>query len=204
LVFFLTVGKEIMFRFAVGACGKFGAQAKEKALAWLKEALREMGAGAKTSAGYGYFSESELVAPAPQKIEQIATPSQRREPSEKRRDRPSSGRNKQHTDSSRPLRPEQVKADAEAQKKAAKMLKQTEKDKSSQAQQTAYDSNATEPKAQVEQAADGSWLVILPKLPQHKFPLKIKTQFSKAAVGAKIRVRVIVDKKGNVTRADEL
>lgn len=55
-VFFLTVGKETVFRFAVGGRGKDGALVKDKARAWLEEALREMGAGAKTSAGYGYFS----------------------------------------------------------------------------------------------------------------------------------------------------
>jgi CRISPR-associated protein Cmr6 len=59
-IFFLTVGKETLFRFAIGGRGKNGDDAKTLAKAWLEEALREMGAGAKTSAGYGYFSSLTL------------------------------------------------------------------------------------------------------------------------------------------------
>lgn len=48
-VFFLTLGANNKFWFAVG-----GAE-KEIAAEWLREALVDLGAGAKTSAGYGYW-----------------------------------------------------------------------------------------------------------------------------------------------------
>ncbi len=74
-VFFLTVGKETVFRFAVGGRGKDGEAAKVKAHDWLKEALREMGAGAKTSAGYGCFSSvtSQEVEVVKQRSAQMAS-----------------------------------------------------------------------------------------------------------------------------------
>jgi CRISPR/Cas system CSM-associated protein Csm3 (group 7 of RAMP superfamily) len=103
-------------------------------------------------------------------------------------------------------RPEDLKAAAEAQKEAQKLLRKIEKEKASSAteRQTAYTNNATEPKATVAQAEDGAWQVILPKLPQHRFVLKTKQQFSKAIAGGRIRVRVVVDGKGNIVRAEEL
>lgn len=103
-------------------------------------------------------------------------------------------------------RPEDLKAAAEAQKEAERLLRQAEKEKQVQVaqQQSIYQNNATEPKAQVEQAADGSWMVVLPKLPDQRFTLNRKPQYSKAVAGAKIRVRVVVDKNDRILRAEEL
>jgi CRISPR-associated protein Cmr6 len=49
-VFFLTLGAKSKFLFAVG-----GAE-QERVAAWLVKALADMGVGAKTSAGYGYWN----------------------------------------------------------------------------------------------------------------------------------------------------
>lgn len=54
-VFFLTVGDKTKFLFAVGGRGAQAEEAKRQAVKWLKEALTELGVGAKTSAGYGYL-----------------------------------------------------------------------------------------------------------------------------------------------------
>lgn len=57
-VFFLTVPEKTLFRFAVGWQGVPNATAHDLAVKWLQAGLRELGAGAKTNAGYGYW---ELV-----------------------------------------------------------------------------------------------------------------------------------------------
>lgn len=62
-VFFLTLNKDSRFLFAVSA-KNFGKPAKDSdaqaayqlAAKWLQAALQEMGAGAKTSAGYGFWN----------------------------------------------------------------------------------------------------------------------------------------------------
>jgi CRISPR-associated protein Cmr6 len=57
-VYFLTVAPSTEFRFAVGWRGVWNDEARRlRALAqdWLIKGLTELGAGAKTSAGYGYF-----------------------------------------------------------------------------------------------------------------------------------------------------
>lgn len=57
-VYFLTVASGTEFRFAVGWRGEVNDEARRlRALAqdWLIKGLTELGAGAKTSAGYGYF-----------------------------------------------------------------------------------------------------------------------------------------------------
>jgi CRISPR/Cas system CSM-associated protein Csm3 (group 7 of RAMP superfamily) len=102
-------------------------------------------------------------------------------------------------------RADQEKAAAEAQNDADNLLRQFKKEKQSHAvqRQTIYQNNATEQKAQVE-LADGAWFVVLPKLPEQRVKLIRKPDFSKAAVGAKIRVRVVVDGNGNIARAEEL
>jgi len=51
-IFFLTVGEGAEFYFAV-ASRENGLATKAKK--WLENALKELGVGAKTSAGYGYF-----------------------------------------------------------------------------------------------------------------------------------------------------
>jgi CRISPR-associated protein Cmr6 len=61
-VYFLTVAPSTVFRFAVGWRGTLNATLHEKAVKWLKEGLTNLGAGAKTSAGYGYFQTTESVA----------------------------------------------------------------------------------------------------------------------------------------------
>jgi CRISPR-associated protein Cmr6 len=54
-VFFLTVDAGQEFCFAVGWRGAVDTLLRGKAEAWLKDGLMNLGAGAKTSAGYGYF-----------------------------------------------------------------------------------------------------------------------------------------------------
>jgi len=56
-VFFLTVAANQEFSFAVGWRGKLNEDLRGKAEGWLKDGLTELGAGAKTSAGYGYWNE---------------------------------------------------------------------------------------------------------------------------------------------------
>jgi len=58
-VYFLTVAPGTRFLFAVGWRGPLDDEARRlRGLAetWLREGLKNLGAGAKTSAGYGYFS----------------------------------------------------------------------------------------------------------------------------------------------------
>jgi CRISPR-associated protein Cmr6 len=55
---FLTVKERTAFRFAVGWRGRLdeeGRRRHQQAVEWLQRGLSELGAGAKTSAGYGYF-----------------------------------------------------------------------------------------------------------------------------------------------------
>jgi len=70
-VFFLTVAPQTEFCFAVGWRGDVDENARhlrELAKTWLLGGLTELGAGAKTSAGYGYFSKSTgQQSPAPPK-----------------------------------------------------------------------------------------------------------------------------------------
>lgn len=54
---FLTVGKSSPFLFAVGWRGEKDEKARQQAQQWLTVGLRELGLGAKTAAGYGYFEE---------------------------------------------------------------------------------------------------------------------------------------------------
>jgi len=59
-VYFLTVAPNTEFRFAVGWRGHFdseGRRLRDQAKDWLVKGLTQLGAGAKTSAGYGYFVE---------------------------------------------------------------------------------------------------------------------------------------------------
>lgn len=58
-VYFLTVAPGTEFRFAVGWRGVYNAEAEHRrqlAQDWLVQGLVQLGAGAKTSAGYGYFN----------------------------------------------------------------------------------------------------------------------------------------------------
>ncbi len=58
-VYFLTVAPGTEFRFAVGWRGapdEEGKRLQSLAVDWLKAGLQELGAGAKTGAGYGYFT----------------------------------------------------------------------------------------------------------------------------------------------------
>lgn len=58
-VLFLAVEPNQSFRFAVGWRGTPDSTAHEKAQEWLRQGLFMLGAGAKTSAGYGYFVNTE-------------------------------------------------------------------------------------------------------------------------------------------------
>lgn len=66
-VYFLTVAGDTAFQFAVGWRGPLGEHAKNyrnTAQTWLTRGLLNLGAGAKTSAGYGYFVAA-AATPAP-------------------------------------------------------------------------------------------------------------------------------------------
>lgn len=54
-VYFLTVAPGTEFRFAIGWRGPLDERLRNLAKEWLVKSLIELGAGAKTSAGYGYF-----------------------------------------------------------------------------------------------------------------------------------------------------
>lgn len=71
-VYFLTVAPGQIFRFAIGWCSLTQAdlairqeslRLQARSAAWLKLGLESLGAGAKTSAGYGYFKEAILPTP---------------------------------------------------------------------------------------------------------------------------------------------
>lgn len=66
-VYFLTVAPGTEFAFAVGWRGAQADVAlRDKAVQWLKRGLTELGAGAKTNAGYGYFvDEGASASPTP-------------------------------------------------------------------------------------------------------------------------------------------
>ncbi|MBN1813842.1 MAG: type III-B CRISPR module RAMP protein Cmr6 [Anaerolineae bacterium] len=57
---FLTVGPGVRFAFAVGWRGERDDRVHDLAVRWLKKGLAELGAGAKTAAGYGYFAAAEV------------------------------------------------------------------------------------------------------------------------------------------------
>ncbi|NJM42476.1 MAG: type III-B CRISPR module RAMP protein Cmr6 [Anaerolineae bacterium] len=63
-VFFITVAAGTPFQFAVGWRGNPNPNLLQKAQAWLVSGLMELGAGAKTNAGYGYFVEPNAQAAA--------------------------------------------------------------------------------------------------------------------------------------------
>ncbi|MFZ1595673.1 MAG: type III-B CRISPR module RAMP protein Cmr6 [Anaerolineae bacterium] len=66
-VYFLTVAAGEAFQFAVGWRGSLDEHAKSyrrTAQTWLTRGLLNLGAGAKTSAGYGYFVAAAATAPA--------------------------------------------------------------------------------------------------------------------------------------------
>jgi CRISPR-associated protein Cmr6 len=64
-VYFLTV-EQTPFSFALAARTPQAAGLVEPAKGWLVKALTELGAGGKTSAGYGYFADSSPAPVAPQ------------------------------------------------------------------------------------------------------------------------------------------
>jgi len=64
-VYFLTVAANTEFRFAVGWRGALdaeGGRLRDLAQKWLVEGLTQLGAGAKTGAGYGYFAAPPQAA----------------------------------------------------------------------------------------------------------------------------------------------
>ncbi len=78
-VYFLTVAPGTEFRFAVGWRGTLdetGRARRDLAKGWLISALTELGAGAKTNAGYGYFQPlpASPAAPAAAEITAGAAP----------------------------------------------------------------------------------------------------------------------------------
>jgi len=74
-VYFLTVAPNTEFRFAVGWRGTPNQDLQAKAREWLTKGLLELGAGAKTSAGYGYFTDSTLHESRTSKTVTEAAPS---------------------------------------------------------------------------------------------------------------------------------
>lgn len=63
-IYFLTVAACVTFEFAVGWRGERNETLQAKAQEWLVGGLIELGAGAKTNAGYGYFTSVNLQASA--------------------------------------------------------------------------------------------------------------------------------------------
>ena len=62
---FLTVAAGQPFRFAIGWRGLLNTNLRDKAVEWLKFGLSEIGAGAKTTGGYGYFRVAETAEISP-------------------------------------------------------------------------------------------------------------------------------------------
>lgn len=81
-VFFLTVAPNTEFRFAVGWRGAQDEQLRARAQEWLTKGLTELGAGAKTSAGYGYFKADGAAEQKAQAVQaaQTAAPAQPAQP----------------------------------------------------------------------------------------------------------------------------
>lgn len=76
-VYFLTVAPNVTFRFAVAkARPKVDNNVVDKAKEWLEKALQELGFGAKTAAGYGYFAPCDCATAntAPQTAAQSNVP----------------------------------------------------------------------------------------------------------------------------------
>lgn len=86
-VFFLTVAPNTEFRFAVGWRGAVNMELQNRAQEWLMNGLMELGAGAKTSAGYGYFKkDGSTKEPAQvEEMVQTAAPAARAEPARQTR-----------------------------------------------------------------------------------------------------------------------
>jgi len=64
-VTFLTVKEGVRFAFAVGWRAHPNPKTHQLAVQWLQMGLRELGAGAKTAAGYGYFSDFQKSGTSP-------------------------------------------------------------------------------------------------------------------------------------------
>jgi CRISPR-associated protein Cmr6 len=62
---FLTVKPGVRFAFAIGWRGKPNPKAHRLATEWLQKGLEQLGAGAKTAAGYGYFADFQEGKEAP-------------------------------------------------------------------------------------------------------------------------------------------
>ncbi len=78
-VYFLAVAPNTEFRFAVGWRGALddeGRRLRDLAKEWLIAGLTELGAGAKTSAGYGYFVAPSQLVPSAEPATQSATTGQ--------------------------------------------------------------------------------------------------------------------------------
>jgi CRISPR-associated protein Cmr6 len=61
-IYFLTVAAGVAFEFAIGWRGERDETLQAKAREWLAGGLTELGAGAKTNAGYGYFTGDGVKA----------------------------------------------------------------------------------------------------------------------------------------------
>jgi CRISPR-associated protein Cmr6 len=79
-IFFLTVKPQTKFRFAIGWHTPTGGQDSpdrrrlERAMNWLKDGLLYFGAGAKTSAGYGYFMDDTQPTRNPSQSDRVVLP----------------------------------------------------------------------------------------------------------------------------------
>lgn len=103
-------------------------------------------------------------------------------------------------------RPQFEQRPLETSKDARNMIRAAEKvQRQAEAQaQTIYKNNEVEKKATVVKSDDGSLRVLLPKLKDQTFPLKIKKPYSQATAGATLRVRIVADKNNAITRVEEL
>lgn len=90
--------------------------------------------------------------------------------------------------------------------RSATILRQFERETAAQAAtgQQVYKNGEVEKKATVVRDDHGKLFVTLPKLSDQHVPLKVKSTYSAAQPGKKIRVKLAVDRHNNVTTAEEL
>lgn len=102
-------------------------------------------------------------------------------------------------------RPEDVRAAAEAQKETERLLRQAQKRSAQQAalEQMPYrDRDTEEPK--ILSVSSDTFEVALKNLPGQKFTVKKKNQFRPYRVNSNIRVRILVNRNGEITRVEEV
>lgn len=123
--------------------------------------------------------------------------SQERHSQQSQQPQTSSGQSTRHRNDHNP--PSEVSPEARAILRAAERQQQ----QTEAAAQGAY-TDGEVVKAKIIKNPDGTLGAILPKLKDQSFPMVPKRRYSQARAGAKIRVKVVVDKNNVITRTDEL